>query len=167
MIDRSGLNLNYSPCKIKCSSSLCLLSVCLSPFIPSFSLPPSTPLSLSALQDVGLILGIGGGRQVFGSTVTRGALNIHTHGPMDVTNRPSVKQKNSESAFVSNSDACVNSDLLSSIGLALGKIGPSENRAWWPLSRLLVLCYGLQKLDMHYVYAADRGKTGQGLEFQI
>ena len=76
---------------------------------------------------------------------------------MDVTNRPSGKQKNSESAFVSNSDACVNSDLLSSIGLALGKIGPSE----------LVLCYGLQKLDMHYVYAADRGKTGQGLEFQI
>ena len=137
--------------------SLCLLSVCLSPFIPSFSLPPSTPLSLSALQDVGLILGIGGGRQVFGSTVTRGALNIHNHGPMDVTNRPSGKQKNSESAFVSNSDACVNSDLLSSIGLALGKIGPSE----------LVLCYGLQKLDMHYVYAADRGKTGQGLEFQI
>jgi len=94
VIDRSGLNLNYSPCKIKCWSSLSLsvLSVCLSPSLPpSLSLPP--PHSLSALQDVGLILGIRAGYQVFGSTVTRGAVHIHTHDPTDVTNRPSGKHK--------------------------------------------------------------------------
>ena len=54
---------------------------------------------------------------------------------------------------------CVNSDLLSSI--RLGKIGSSV-KCGGPFAGL---CYGLQKLDLHYLYAADGGKAGQGLEF--
>ena len=47
-----------------------------------------------------------------------------------------------------------------------------EDRAisevWWIADGAFVgLCFRLLKLDMHYLYATDRGKTGHGLEFQI